>query len=159
MTLKRFEIGNSVVLALVLIVLLIFTTIFNSHEMALGVISSCGTKLKVSIMGLPNQKGNASAIVIGQLVGSSYQFANSSILIPGIGIGQVILGLQGNQSGLYSIVIKDLPSEMPRTSFFGTGIPKDEVCPAFSPELSHSPPGYIYIPGIGLTEWVLTKES
>jgi hypothetical protein len=159
MTLKRFEIGNSIVLVLVLIVLLTFTTMFNSHEIALGVISSCGTKLKVSIMGLPNQRGNASAIVIGQLGGSSYHFANSTILIPGIGIGQVILGLQGNQSGLYSIVIKDLPSEMPRTSFFGTGIPKDEVCPASSPKLSHSAPGYIYIPGIGLAEWVLTKES
>ena len=63
MTLKCFEIGNSIVLALVLIVLLTFTTMFNSHEMALAVISSCGTKLKVSIMGLPNQNGNASAIV------------------------------------------------------------------------------------------------
>lgn len=68
MTLKRFEIGNSIELVLVLIVLLTFTTMFNSHEIALGVISSCGTKLKVSIMGLPNQRGNASAIVIGQLV-------------------------------------------------------------------------------------------
>ena len=71
------------------------------------------------------------------------------MLIPGIGIGQVIL--QGNQFDLYSIVIKDLPSEMPRTSFFETGITKDDVCPAISPgKLPHSPPGYIYIPGIGI---------
>lgn len=160
MTLKHFEICNSIVLALVLIVLLTFTIMSNSHEMALGIISGCGTKLKVSIMGLPNQKGNASAIVTGQPVGSSYHFANSTIIIPGIGKGQVILGLQGNQSGLYSIVIKDLPSEMPRTSFFGTGIPKDEVCPAsFLSKLSHPPPGYIYVPGIGMGEWDLTKES
>ncbi|WP_162477768.1 hypothetical protein [Nitrososphaera sp. AFS] len=64
---KRFEIGNSIVLVLILIVLLTFTTMFNSHEIALGVISSCGTKLKVSIMGLPDQKGNASAIVVVSL--------------------------------------------------------------------------------------------
>ncbi len=127
--------------------------------MALGVITGCGAKLKVSVMGLPNQKSNASAIVTGQLVGSCYHFANSTILVPGIGRGQVILGLQGNGSGLYSILIKDLPSEMPRTSFFGTGIPKEEVCPASShSKLSHSPPGYIYIPGIGFGEWELTKE-
>lgn len=141
MTLKCFEIESLIASVLILIVLLIFANTSNSHETALGTISGCGAKLKVSIMALPNQKGNASAIVTGQLVGSSYHFANSTILIPGIGKGQVILGLQGNQSGLYSIVIKDLPSEMPRTSFFGTGITKDEVCPASSPELSHSPPG------------------
>jgi hypothetical protein len=58
--------------------------------MALGVMSGCCTKLKVSIMMLPNQKGNASAIVTGQVIGSSYRFANSYILIPGIGIGQVV---------------------------------------------------------------------
>ena len=157
MTLKRFEIAN--LSASVLIVLLIFVNTSNFNNMTLGVISGCGAKLKVSIIGLPNQKGNASAIVTDQLVGSSHHFANTTILIPGIGKGQVILGLQGNQSGLYSILIKDLPSEMPRTSFFGTGIPKNEVCPSSSLELSHSPPGYIYIPGIGFGEWVLTKES
>ena len=159
MTLERFELRNSIGLAFVPIVLLTFSIMSNSHGMVLGVISGCGAKLKVSIMGLPNQKGNASAIVTGQPLGSSYHFANSTILIPGIGKGQVILGLQGNQSGVYSIVIKDLPSEMPRTSFFGTGIPKDEVCPAsFLSKLSHPPPGYIYVPGIGMGEWDLTRN-
>lgn len=77
-----------------------------------------------------------------------------TISIPGIGIGQVILGLKGDQSGLYSILIKGLSSETPHTSSFGTSILKEEVCPASSlSKLSQSLPGYICIPGIGFGQW------
>lgn len=62
-------------------------------------------------------------------------------------------GLQGNQSGLYSISIKGLPSETSHASFFGTNTTKEEVCTdSFLSKLSHSPPGHTFIPGIGFGE-------
>jgi hypothetical protein len=154
---KRLEIGGFTMLTLILVVCS-YASIFGSQGAASGVVSGCGSKLKVPIIGLPNQNGNASAIVSGQIVGSSYHFANSSISIPGVGVGRVILGLHGNPPSEYSILIEGLSSETHHTPLFATSIPKEEVCVSSLSNLSHSPPGYIYIPGIGFGEWELTQQ-